>query len=227
MFQHQTHLNIENYLKSINHSIFIRSECFLGGGYAISLGAGEYRRCPSLKFFCGSIEGYREIRSAIMENGLSAVIGGADDVNALRADQLGIRSVLRIEDELIPFEIRLTTHIPLKSHQPMLCPIDVLSPETLFVERLLAVSDATHDDERTAILMIDLGKLISYWGKIFEPSFLIAERAYGQQALNSFKAGVALIEDEFVLNNAFNRFSVIDMTSSQIKEALKIYSARV
>jgi Nucleotidyl transferase AbiEii toxin, Type IV TA system len=64
-FQRHEHRIIAELLRSMNHALIEACKCFFGGGTAIVLTHGEYRRSLDIDFLCSDREGYRALRSLV------------------------------------------------------------------------------------------------------------------------------------------------------------------
>lgn len=73
---------IQSALQSMDSALLERSRCYFGGGTATVLMHGEYRLSLDVDFLCADVDGYRELRSAITENGAKAIFG--PDVETVR-----------------------------------------------------------------------------------------------------------------------------------------------
>ena len=86
----------------LDAELLAENHCLFGGGTAIALRCGEYRESVDIDFLVSDIDGYRQLRQLLTgEQGLSALARkGAkiQQTGELRADQYGIRSMVRVGD---------------------------------------------------------------------------------------------------------------------------------
>ena len=81
----------------MNAPLLRRCQCWFGGGTAIVLDIGEYRLSKDIDFLCADVDGYREVRSAVAAQGVSALFGPeVRQEREVRTDQYGIRTVVSV-----------------------------------------------------------------------------------------------------------------------------------
>lgn len=130
---------------------------------------------------CSSVDGYRELRSAVQASGARGIFAGPiSTIREFRCDQYGLRAVLSLQDQPIKFEIVLEGRISLDGAlDPKLgCP--TLSLTDQCAEKLLANSDRCYDPAVCYRDAFDLGMLVIGNGGIM-PEAAIAKSvvAYG------------------------------------------------
>ena len=72
-FVRPEHQIIAEMLERMDSRFLLDCECWFGGGTAIVLKLGEYRKSLDLDFLCASREGYRKLREGFFEHGVRAV----------------------------------------------------------------------------------------------------------------------------------------------------------
>ncbi|MBU1336922.1 MAG: nucleotidyl transferase AbiEii/AbiGii toxin family protein [Alphaproteobacteria bacterium] len=184
-FERPEHVIIAETLQSMDHGFLERSRCFFGGGTAIVLMNGEYRLSLDVDFLCADIDGYRELRSAIVQNGAPAVFGAeVETLREFKADQYGIRGLVALHGQRIKFEIVREARIALEGEtSPFGVPM--LTVESQFAEKLLANADRCLDKSVAYRDAIDLGYLVHASGSIPAKSIEVSENAYGGDILRS------------------------------------------
>jgi Domain of unknown function (DUF1814). len=184
-FERQEHVIIAEALQSMDHGFLERSKCYFGGGTAIVLMNGEYRLSLDVDFLCADIDGYRELRSAIVQRGAPAVFGAeVETLREFKADQYGIRGLVSLHGQRIKFEIVREARIALAGEaSPFGVPM--LTVESQFAEKLLANADRCLDKSVAYRDAIDLGYLVHSNGSIPAKSIEIAEIAYGGDVVRS------------------------------------------
>lgn len=181
-FELPQHTIIQSALRSMNAAFLERSQCCFGGGTAIVLMHGEYRLSLDVGFLCADVDGYRELRGAITENGAQAIFGpDVETVREFKADQYGIRGVVSLDGQPIKFEIVREARIPLSGGIIADLGVPVLAIESQFAEKLLANADRCLDKSVANRDAIDLGYLIQGRGSIPVVSVEVAEKAYGNR----------------------------------------------
>jgi len=190
-FQRPQHKVIQAALQSMDSTLLERCHCYFGGGTAIVLLHGEYRLSLDVDFLCADVDGYRELRSLISDQGAPALFGpDVKTIREFRSDQYGIRGILSLADQPIKFEIVREARIPLEGTIIEGLGVPVLSAESQFSEKLLANADRCLDKSVAYRDAIDLGYLLLETGSIPTAALQVAERAYGKDVLKS--VGLAL-----------------------------------
>jgi hypothetical protein len=162
LFERDHHRLIADVLESLDADRLRARQCWFGGGTAIALRYGEYRESVDIDFLTSSIDGYRELRTAITgAAGLAAITRPdrpLETTGELRADQYGIRARVRAGEVAIKLEIVHEGRIQLDPPGPddVVCGVATLSPLDLAAEKLLANSDRGRDDAAFARDVIDL-----------------------------------------------------------------------
>lgn len=175
------HQAIAAVLSLMNHDVLQWTECFFGGGTAIVLRFGEYRRSLDLDFLCASPTGYRDLRNAIIEEGPDAIF--SNEVSLLRdvkADAYGIRMLLSYRGQPIKFEIARETRIALTGERDPVLGVPTLSIADMFAEKLLANADRCYDRAVGYRDAIDLGVLVQFHGQLPREAVKKSEEAYGR-----------------------------------------------
>ncbi|RSZ29138.1 hypothetical protein EJO66_30665 [Variovorax beijingensis] len=156
MFERPHHRRVAEALAMLDADLLAENHCLFGGGTAIALRYGEYRESVDIDFLVSDIDGYRQLRQLLTgEQGLSALARkGAkiQQTGELRADQYGIRSMVRVGDVDIKFEIVLEARIELDipGEQDRIGDIAALTALDMAASKLLANSDRWADDSDLA-----------------------------------------------------------------------------
>ncbi|WP_036241220.1 nucleotidyl transferase AbiEii/AbiGii toxin family protein, partial [Mesorhizobium sp. STM 4661] len=105
-FKRPEHRIIAETLGLMDREFLAANQCWFGGGTAIVMKLGEYRRSLDVDFLCADADGYRELRTRATERGVRAFFPEAvEAVRDFQIDQYGLRTVLRLKGQLIKFEI--------------------------------------------------------------------------------------------------------------------------
>lgn len=181
-FSRAEHKIISEVLGAMNHAFFLDNRCWFGGGTAIVLKLGEYRRSMDIDFLCSDIDGYRRLRAAAMGEGVSAFfLSQIESLRDIRADQYGIRALLGYDGQPIKFEIVREGRIELNGRLDDELGVPTLVPEDMFAEKLLANADRCVDPSVNYRDALDIGMLIKGCGNIPNAALAKAERAYGPE----------------------------------------------
>lgn len=186
LFERPHHQRVAHVLSVLNGPLLRENNCLFGGGTVITLRYGEYRESADIDFLVSDVAGYRNLRQLLTGvNGIAAIV--REDAEPLtqdrqiRTDQYGIRTLLRVADQLIKFEIILEGRIELAAPKTgdVVCSIATLTPLDMATSKLLANSDRWGDDGVFNRDIIDLAMM--------NPSLVLqrqavakAETAYGQ-----------------------------------------------
>lgn len=165
MFEREHHRRIATLLQALDADGLAANACLFGGGTAMALRYGEYRESVDVDFLVSNRDGYRQLRQRLT---------GPDGINALtrpglpltqtremRADQYGLRTLLRVDDVDIKFEIVLEGRIALEAPgaDDRLCGVATLTPLDMATSKLLANSDRWRDDAVLSRDLIDLAMM--------------------------------------------------------------------
>jgi len=186
MFERPNHQRISQVLDVLNGQLLRENHCLFGGGTAIALRYGEFRESVDVDFLVADVASYRNLRQLLTgANGIAAIVReGADPLSQareVRTDQYGIRTMLRVADQTIKFEIVLEGRIELADPgaNDEVCGVATLTPLDMATTKLLANSDRWGDDGVFSRDIIDLAMM--------NPSLVLlrqavakAETAYGQ-----------------------------------------------
>ena len=120
MFERPHHQRVARVLRALDGELLRERRCLFGGGTAIALRYGEYRESVDIDFLVSDLPAYRQLRQALTgREGLASVTRpGAEPLNPigeLRADQYGIRTRVRVDDQPIKFEIVFEARIALEA----------------------------------------------------------------------------------------------------------------
>lgn len=179
-FQRDEHRIIAALLRSMNHAQLQACQCFFGGGTAIVLTHGEYRRSLDIDFLCSDREGYRALRSLVGTSDVMRLFPpGVRLVRDAVADTYGVRALLDYEGLLLKLEFIREGRVEVSGSRdpdlgvPMLCLSDMVT------EKLLANADRCYDRAVAYRDAIDLGHLIRQHGGFPSGAVEKAETAYG------------------------------------------------
>lgn len=181
MFDRPEHDIIGDALRRMNHQMLLDNKCWFGGGTAIVLRLGEYRRSLDVDFLCSDADGYRELRNVLVVEGPGALF--PDEVKSardIRADQYGIRMFLEYRGQPIKFEIVRESRIQVEGEMDPVLKVPTLLVRDMFAEKLLANSDRSMDRSTAYRDAIDLGRLVEAYGPIPDDALAKAVSAYGE-----------------------------------------------
>lgn len=199
LFRRQHHNDILHALRSLDGEMLFGAECYFGGGTAIVLELDEYRESVDIDFLCASQHGYRTLRQALWGRsdlaGLLRPEAKLETLRDVRADQYGIRTLIRVREAAIQFEIVREGRIQLSGHIDRRFDIPVLSRDCMYAEKLLANADRWADKSVLNRDILDLSMMISRWGPIPGSAWTLAESAYGNTARKAYDEAVRRIRN--------------------------------
>ena len=189
MFDREHHRRVAHVLEALDAAVLKANACLFGGGTAIALRYGEYRESVDIDFLVSERDGYRALRQRLGgTDGLRAIqrAGRAlDQVRDVRADQYGLRTVVRVDGMEIKFEIVLEGRITLDppGAGDEICGVATLTPLDLAASKLLANSDRWADDAVFSRDLIDLA-MMAPPKKLLKAAIEKARGAYGDSIEN-------------------------------------------
>ena len=201
MFERPHHRRIASVLERLDGQLLAESECWFGGGTAMALRYGEYRESVDIDFLVSKLEGYRQLRQRLTGAGGIATIcrsglPALEQVRDIRADQYGIRTMLRVDEVNIKFEIVLEGRIEFERPQPSdeICGVATLTPLDMLASKLLANSDRWRDDAVQSRDLIDMA-MMAPTKALLQQALVKAETAYGASARADLGRAVQMLKD--------------------------------
>jgi hypothetical protein len=219
-FKKPEHRIIAEALGLMDHRFLTANQCWFGGGTAIFMKFGEYRRSLDVDFLCADADGYRELRTCAAERGVKAFF--PDPVEAVRdfqIDQYGLRTVVRLKGQTIRFEIIREGRIKLQGHFDHDLNVSTLVSADMFAEKLLANADRCQDRATAYRDAIDLGMLIGAYGEIPIEALGKVQTAYGPDIQHKVAWVVNKLQDKDELRNAAD---VLQMDASVATDAISL-----
>ena len=185
MFERPHHQRIAQVLRALNAPLLRENHCLFGGGTAIALRYGEYRESFDIDFLVSSLASYRNLRQLLTNpGGIAGIVHDQatplEQVTEVRADQYGVRVMLRVADQPIKFAIVLEGRIELAAPTAKneVCGVATLSPVDMATSKLLSNSDRWGDDGVFNRDVIDLAMMKPSLA-LLRQALLKAHGAYG------------------------------------------------
>lgn len=201
MFERPHHQRIAQVLSALNGPLLREHQCLFGGGTAIALRHGEYRESVDIDLLVSDLASYRNLRQLLTgARGIGAIVReGAETLTQereLRADQYGIRTMLRVADRPIKFEIVLEGRIELAppAASDEVCGIATLTPLDMATSKLLANSDRWGDNGVFNRDVIDLA-MMNPSLPLLRQAVTKAEMAYGQAIRTDLDKALQRLQD--------------------------------
>jgi hypothetical protein len=183
LFERPHHRRIASVLEALDAELLAANACLFGGGTAMALRYGEYRESADIYLLVSKVDGYRQLRQRLTgPSGMRALTrpGHAlTQAREVRADQYGIRTLLRVDGVDIKFEIVLEGRIELEppGADDRLCGVATLTPLDMVTSKLLANSDRWRDDTVMSRDLIDLA-MMAPTKALLQQAMAKAEGAY-------------------------------------------------
>lgn len=195
-FERIHHQYVAQVLYALNGPLLREANCLFGGGTAIALRHGEYRESVDIDFLVSDVQHYRGLRQMLTgPAGIRAILrDGAAPMTQLRdirSDQYGIRTMLKVADQPIKFEIVLEGRIALQAPGPddEVCGIATLTPLDMLTSKLLANSDRWNDDGVFSRDLIDLAMMTPDL-PMLRQAVAKAEQAYGESICQDLEKAI-------------------------------------
>lgn len=219
-FRRTEHQIIAKALRLMDRDFLLANGCWFGGGTAIVMTLGEYRRSLDVDFLCSETEGYRILRSLAVEEGVRGFFAApVEALREVRVDQYGLRTFITLDDQTIRFEIVRESRITLEGVLDQALGVPILVPRDMMAEKLLANADRCQDRAVAYRDAIDLGMLISHHGEIPRETVAKVEAAYGADIAH--KAAWVINK----LHDGAERQHAIDALQMQQEDAVRAISA--
>lgn len=163
------HRTVARILDALDPALLMQCRCGFGGGTRIALALAEYRESEDIDFLCSDLAGYRNLRGAINDRSLGAILpappAGIVLLRDVRADQYGIRTIIGVGGAPVKFEIILEARIGIIPVADKEFPVPVLDRTTCFAEKWLANADRWNDSAVLSRDAIDLAFMLQAWGE--------------------------------------------------------------
>jgi hypothetical protein len=185
LFERPHHRRIAAILHALDADLLAANACLFGGGTAIALGHGEYRESVDIDLLVSDPAGYRTLRQLLTgPKGVQAIAraeGLLEASREVRADQYGIRTLLRTDGIDIKLEIVSEGCIVLDppADGDRICGLATLAPVDQVATKLLANSDRGADDAVMSRDLIDLA-MMQPGAELFRAGAAKAKKAYGK-----------------------------------------------
>jgi hypothetical protein len=195
LFERPHHRRIATVLEALDAQVLAANACLFGGGTAMALRYGEYRESVDIDFLVSRVEGYRQLRQRLTgPDGMRAITRPEHTLNQVRevrADQYGVRTLLKVDGADIKFEIVLEGRIELEapSADDRQCGVATLTPLDMATSKLLANSDRWRDDSVMSRDLIDLA-MMAPPAALLKKAMAKAQGAYGDSVATDLARAV-------------------------------------
>jgi len=189
LFEREHHIRIATILQALDAELLASHGCLFGGGTAIALSHGEYRESVDVDFLVSNLAGYQALRRLLTSKGIQSITRAGMELELardIRADQYGIRAMIRVGGAEIKFEIVLEGRIQLEEPKDRICGVSTLTSLDMAATKLLANSDRWADDSVFSRDIIDLAML-----ELTKPALAQAIRKASAAYGDSIKAELA------------------------------------
>ena len=201
MFEREHHRRVATVLEALDGDLLKANACLFGGGTAIALRHGEYRESIDIDFLVSDLAGYRALRQRLTgPDGIRAIArpkqAAPDQVREMRADQYGVRTMLRVDGVEIKFEVVLEARITLAEPgaNDRICGVATLTLLDMVTSRLLANADRWRDDAVLSRDLIDLA-MMQPTKKLLKLAIAKAKTAYGDSVETALAKAIEDLRD--------------------------------
>lgn len=211
-----------NVLQSANANLFMDTECFFGGGTAVTLKFGEYRLSEDIDFLCASREGYSQLRQLAKKgNGLSDFFPLTSPARDCTVDRYGIRQYVNFEGNTIRIEIVSEGIVSKISGEiDPTFGVPTLNIESMVATKLCANADRWYDPGVASRDLIDLAAIINALGELPSKGWEMASDAYSKDVAESFDKAKAQLSDPVVRERCFDVLQINDEWRDKLNDAL-------
>ena len=198
MFERPHHRRIASLLHALDADLLTAHGCLFGGGTAIALRFGEFRESVDIDFLVSDADGYRAMRQRLTgPTGIGALCRPGLVIEAarpIRADQYGVRTLLKADGADIKFELVREARIVLQSpgDDDRICGVATLTPLDMATSKLLANADRWDDDAVHSRDLIDLAMMVPT-KKLLTKAVAKARTAYGDSVETELRTAVAAL----------------------------------
>lgn len=183
-FKRPEHNAVATALRALDTELLLRCRCWFGGGTGIVLDLGEYRLSKDIDFICADADGYRELRSLVVQRGMGALFcAPMPQERDARCDQYGIRGFIRAKGIPLRMEIIRESRVDLTGDLHPILGVPCLSHVDQATEKLLANADRCMDPATTLRDAIDLGMIAARRGPLPTKSVEKATAVYGDDVI--------------------------------------------
>lgn len=204
MFERPRHRNVLTVLGAFRADLLSSCRFLFGGGTRIVLELGEYRESADVDFLSSDASGYGELRLIATQRGYGGLFApeaaeGLLFPREMKVDQYGIRFPVVLGAESLKVELIREARIELgPGVRADWSPVECLSLEDCYAEKLLANSDRWADRQFHSRDLIDLALLRLQRGSIPETAWKKVQEAYKaapesdlRKALDAFESDPA------------------------------------
>jgi hypothetical protein len=184
MFERAQHRSVLAVLGAFRADLLSSCKFLFGGGTRIVLELDEYRESHDIDFLCSDSSGYGELRLVATQQGYDGLFSPQRSEELrfpreMRVDQYGIRFRAIHGDILLGVELIREARIELgPGVRPDWSPVECLSIDDCYAEKLLANSDRWADRQTLARDLIDLAFLRLRLGPVPETVWKRVRDAY-------------------------------------------------
>jgi len=233
LFERTHHRRIATVLESLDASLLTKHECWFGGGTAMALRFGEYRESVDINFLVSSLTGYRQLRQLLTGSDGIAILCRVDrtplkQARDIRADQYGLRTLLRVEEVEIKLEIvlegRIVFDVPGKKDR--VCGVHTLSALDLLASKLLANSDRWRDDAVLSRDLIDMA-MMAPTTTLLHQALAKAETAYGTSVRADLRRAVEMLKERpHRLDHCMRAMGMTDLPVAVVWDRIRTLARR-
>ncbi|HEX6861919.1 MAG TPA: nucleotidyl transferase AbiEii/AbiGii toxin family protein [Thermoanaerobaculia bacterium] len=228
MFERPRHRNVLAVLGAFRADLLSSCKFLFGGGTRIVLELGEYRESADLDFLCSDASGYGELRLIATQRGYDGLFApeaaeGLRFPREMKVDQYGVRFPVVLGDDSLKVELIREARIELgPGIRPDWSPVECLSLEDCYAEKLLANSDRWADRQFHSRDLIDLAFLRLRLGPIAETVWRKVREAYKAAPENDLRKALDTFESDPAYQQRCLRELQMDGKRDQLFQGLSL-----
>jgi hypothetical protein len=199
MFERPQHRSVLAVIGALRADLLSSCKFLFGGGTRIVLDLDEYRESHDIDFLCSDASGYGELRLVATQRGYDGLFAPERSEQLrfpreMKVDQYGIRFRAFHGDVLLGIELIREARIELAPGvRPSWSPVDCLSLEDCYAEKLLANSDRWPDRQFLSRDLVDLA-FLRLRGPIPEGAWTRVREAYKSAPEADLRKALAAFE---------------------------------
>jgi hypothetical protein len=232
LFEREHHRRIAAVLAALDADVLAAHACWFGGGTAMALRYGEYRESVDIDFLVSDLAGYRSLRQLLTgPAGLDALVRTGAELKPdreVRADQYGLRTLVREGGMAIKFEIVLEARIVFDTPGPAdaIAGVLGLTPLDLAARKLLALADRWRDDSVFSRDLIDLA-MMQPAKPLLQSAIAKAATAYGDSIETSLEQAIQDLRDRpYRLDACMGAMQMTTVSKAQLWARIKALAKR-
>lgn len=226
MFKREHHKLVAEILEALDAEALREHGCYFGGGTAMTMRYGEYRKSMDIDFMVSDEAGYRWIRQALGDvQGLTAISKKGTQLETardFRTTPYSVSTKVLAGATKLKFEVVREARIKLDAPGPQdtICGIPCLTPIDMAAEKLLANVDRGLDTAFYNRDVIDLA-MQNLGARDLQAACAKAEGEYHGAVRTSLHKSIARLQNHTWAETCLRALAVTDVSPAQLLQRLK------